>query len=370
MFRKAEKRQAKLRMALIGPSGSGKTYSSLRIAQGLGGHIAMLDTEQGSGELYADLTDYDVARLTPPFTPDKYIQGIKAAEQAGYNVLIIDSLSHAWAGQGGLLEEVDKRKASQKNQFTAWRDVTPMHNALVDAILQSTCHIIVTMRTKTAYDFQKDDKGQLKPVKIGLAPVQRDGMEYEFTVVMDLENEKHMASSTKDRTSLFDGQYFVPSQETGQALRQWLETGSAPAPEPEPVQPPQFAAPTADNSGQGQPQGQPQTPAHGTQQAQPQAQNGTQPPRASEPQVKKLHVLCGKLGLINRDSRLEKVNIWLGQKGKSPITSINDLEKRDASELIELLERHVNQQARMTAKQQQAAQHVENATELMDEAPF
>ncbi|MFW6179741.1 MAG: ATP-binding protein [Desulfohalobiaceae bacterium] len=243
MFRKAEKRQAKLRMALIGPSGSGKTYSSLLVAKGLGGPIAMIDTEQGSGELYADLADYDVARLTPPFTPQRYIQAIQEAEKAGYNVLIIDSLSHAWAGQGGLLEEVDKRKAAQKNQFTAWRDVTPMHNALVEAMLQSSCHIIATMRSKTAYDFQKDDKGQLKPVKIGLAPVQRDGMEYEFTVVMDLENEKHMASSTKDRTSLFDGQYFVPSQETGQTLRQWLESGSAPAQEPEPAAPPQFEAP-------------------------------------------------------------------------------------------------------------------------------
>ena len=369
MFRKAEKRQAKLRMALIGPSGSGKTYSSLLIAQGLGGPIAMLDTEQGSGELYADLTEYDVARLTPPFTPDKYIQGIKAAEQAGYNVLIIDSLSHAWAGQGGLLEEVDKRKASQKNQFAAWRDVTPMHNALVDAILQSPCHIIATMRSKTAYDFQKDDKGQLKPVKIGLAPVQRDGMEYEFTVVMDLENEKHMASSTKDRTSLFDGQYFVPGQETGQALRQWLESGSAPAPQPEPVQPPQFAAPGPEN--RGHPHGQQQARPNPQQtQARDQNQNDTQAPKATEPQVKKLHVLCGKLGLTNREARMEKVNIWLGQKGKSLIESINDLEKRDASELIELLERHVNQQARNVAMQQQAAQHVDRATELMDEAPF
>jgi hypothetical protein len=368
MFRKAEKRQAKLRMALIGPSGSGKTYSSLLIAQGLGGPIAMLDTEQGSGELYADLTEYDVARLTPPFTPDKYIQGIKAAEQAGYNVLIIDSLTHAWAGQGGLLEEVDKRKASQKNQFAAWRDVTPMHNALVDAILQSTCHIIATMRSKTAYDMQKDDKGQLKPVKIGLAPVQRDGMEYEFTVVLDIENEKHMASSTKDRTSLFDGQYFVPSQETGQALRQWLESGSAPAPEPEPVQPPQFAAPGPEKE---PPKGQQQQPRQSQQrQAGNQIQNGTQAPKATEPQVKKLHVLCGKLGLTNREARMEKVNIWLGQKGKSPIESISDMEKRDASELIELLERHVNQQQRHTAMQQQAAQHVDRATELMDEAPF
>jgi hypothetical protein len=149
-------------------------------------------------------------------------------------------------------------------------------------------------------------------------------------------------ATDKDDPDAFQNKY---NEKNGQAQAQGQQTGQAQS-------------------------GQPQTPAHGNQQAQPQAQNGTQPPKASEPQVKKLHVLCGKLGLTNREARMEKVNIWLGQKGKSPITSINDLEKRDASELIELLERHVNQQQRNTAMQQQAAQHVERATELMDEAPF
>lgn len=115
---------------------------------------------------------------------------------------------------------------------------------------------------------------------------------------------------------------------------------------------------------------QTQTPAQGSQQAQPQAAGGTQPLRATEPQVKKIHVLCGKLGFTNREAKMEKVNIWLGQRGKAPIESTSEMEKRDASELIELLERHVNQLQRNTAKQQQAAQHVENATALMDEAPF
>lgn len=299
MFRKAEKRKAKLRMALIGPSGSGKTYSSLLIAKGLGGSIAMIDTEQGSGELYADLGEYDVARMSPPYSPQKYVQTIKEAEKAGYAVLIIDSLTHAWSGQGGLLEEVDKRKASQKNQFTAWRDVTPMHNALVDAILQSGCHIIATMRSKTAYEFQKDDKGQLRPVKIGLAPVQRDGMEYEFTVVMDLENEKHMASSTKDRTSLFDGQYFIPGMETGQALRQWLESGS-------------------------------QDPAAAHSKNKPQ----TDIKKATPSQIKNIEKLSAKLGVDSPEERVERINNWLRHQEKDLVNSPEELSFADANNLI------------------------------------
>ncbi|WP_204245018.1 ATP-binding protein [Cloacibacillus sp. An23] len=224
-FRKAERRQAKLRLGLIGPSGSGKTYGALLIAQGLGGKIALIDSENGSGELYADMCDYDVCQLAPEFTPQKYIAAIHEAERAGYDVIIIDSLSHAWAGAGGVLEMVDKRKG-RGNDFAAWRDVTPQHNALVDAMLQSPCHIIATMRSKTAYDMEKDERtGKIKPVKIGLAPVQREGMDYEFTVVLEIDQQKHMAEATKDRTSLFDGEIFKITPETGEKLRAWLETG-------------------------------------------------------------------------------------------------------------------------------------------------
>lgn len=225
IFQKSHRRKAKLRLALCGPSGSGKTYSALKIALGMGGRIALVDTENGSGHLYSNICDYDVAEIAPPFSIDKYIGVIKAAEQAGYDVLIIDSLSHAWAGQGGLLEEVDKRKGSSKNSFGAWRDITPMHNQLIDTIIQSKMHIIVTMRAKTAYEIEKDEKGKATPVKKGMAPIQRDGLEYEFTVVLDLDNEKHIAQSGKDRTGLFDGKYFVPDESTGTLLMQWLEMG-------------------------------------------------------------------------------------------------------------------------------------------------
>lgn len=230
MFRKATRKQAKLRLALCGPSGAGKTYSALLMAQGLapGGKIALIDTERGSGELYADLTEYDVAPLEPPYTPSRYIELIKGAEKAGYAVLIIDSLSHAWSGEGGVLEMHDKAAASVRNSFAAWREVTPQHNQLVDTILGAKLHIITTMRTKTAYELIEDGKGKKKPVKIGLAPIQRDGMEYEFTCVMDLSIEGHVATASKDRTRLFDGQHFVPKSETGETLREWLESGTDP----------------------------------------------------------------------------------------------------------------------------------------------
>jgi hypothetical protein len=229
MFTKAQRTQARLRLALCGPSGSGKTYSALLMAQGLApeGRIAMIDTERGSGTLYSHLTDYDVAPLAPPFTPDRYIDLIRQAGESGYRVLIIDSLSHAWAGEGGILEMHDRATQASRsgNSFAAWREVTPRHNALVDALIGADLHVIVTMRTKTAYDVTDDGNGKKRPIKVGLAPVQRDGLEYEFTVVMDLSIEGHVATAAKDRTGLFDGSHWVPGPATGAALRDWLSAG-------------------------------------------------------------------------------------------------------------------------------------------------
>ena len=233
-FRKAERKKAKLRLALSGPSGSGKTYSALLVAFGIGGKVAMIDTERGSGELYAHLGDYDVCPLEPSFTPQKYIQAIKEAESLGYNVLIIDSLTHAWAGQGGMLEMHDGLSARTGNSWTAWRQVTPQHNALVDAILQSSCHVIATIRAKTEYA-QTQENGKTVVKRLGMAPVFRDGVEYEFTVFFDLAAD-HTAAASKDRTGLFDGMLFVPDKKLGQTLLQWLESGAeAPAAAPAPA---------------------------------------------------------------------------------------------------------------------------------------
>ncbi len=234
LFRKAERKKAKLRLALCGASGSGKTYSAILIAKGLqegtGCKIAMIDTENHSGELYSDLTGYDLAILSAPYAPEKYVNFIKEAEKGGYGILIIDSLSHAWAGEGGVLDMVDAAASAtkSKNSYAAWRHVTPAHNKLVEAMLQSNMHIIVTIRAKTAYETSKDEHGKMKVEKLGLAPVQRDGLDYEFTTVLDLSQDKHIASASKDRTGIFDGKYVVPSEKTGHELLAWLNGGKDP----------------------------------------------------------------------------------------------------------------------------------------------
>jgi len=227
-FHKAERKKGKLRLAIAGPAGSGKTYSALLIALGLGGRIAMIDTERGSGELYDHLGEYDVCTIHPPFEPKKYVEAIRAAEDLGYETIIIDSLSHAWVGQGGLLDVHGHIADKTGNSWSAWRQVTPKHNELVDAMLQSKCHIIATMRSKMEYT-QVEENGKKQVKKLGMSPIQRDGMEYEFTVFIDLD-QQHTATTTKDRTTLFDGQYFVPTIETGRTLLAWLENNGQAAP--------------------------------------------------------------------------------------------------------------------------------------------
>lgn len=238
IFQQAVRQVAKLRLALSGPSGSGKTYSALLIASGIVPmeKVAVIDTENGSANLYANLGTYSVLTLHPPYTPKKYIEAIHAAEQEGFELVIIDSLSHSWNGEGGLLEQKDKATDAKYkgNSWAAWREVTPEYNKLIETMLNSPCHIIATMRAKTEY-MQDDSSGRKRIVKVGAAPIQRDGIEYEFTVVFDLSID-HMATVNKDRTRLFDGQYFVPTPDVGKTLKQWLDAGEpAPAPAPQPV---------------------------------------------------------------------------------------------------------------------------------------
>ena len=225
IFRKAERRKAKLRLAITGPAGSGKTYGALQVAQGLGGRIAMIDTENGSGDLYSSICEYDIMNINAPFDPRKYIQAIHDAENEGYDVLIIDSLSHCWISEGGLLDMKEQLATSGKyNSFSAWSKVTPIQNKLIEAMLTSKCHIIATMRSRTDYVQVVNDKGRTEIRKVGLAPVQRDGMDYEFSVVFDLNNE-HTVTVSKDRTSIFDGKNFTLSSETGATLLEWLNSG-------------------------------------------------------------------------------------------------------------------------------------------------
>ncbi|MBA3589683.1 ATP-binding protein [Methylibium sp.] len=225
-IRKAVRKKAKLRLGLVAASGAGKTYSALQLAFGLGGKVGMVDTEHGSGDLYAHLGDYDIINIEAPYTVQKYREAMAAFESAGYSVIVIDSLSHAWAGDGGLLDKQGKIADSGRgNSYTAWRSITPEHNGLIDAMLQSPCHVIATMRAKVEYVIEKNDKGKDTPRKVGMAPVQREGMDYEFTVVLDIDAQ-HIASASKDRTGLFDGQYFKITQATGKTLTDWLESGA------------------------------------------------------------------------------------------------------------------------------------------------
>lgn len=226
MFKKAERKQAKLRLALSGPSGSGKTTGALLIAKGIGGKIAVLDTERGSASLYADLCDFDVVELGPPYTPENYINIIHEAERAGYTTLVLDSITHEWNGQGGILEIVDvvAKSKFRGNSYAAWNEGTPRHQKFIDAMLASSMHIIATMRSKAVYVETEKGNGKKTIEKQGSAPQQRDGLEYEFTAVLDISVDGNLACASKDRTRLFRDP-FVIGEDTGRKLLDWLNSG-------------------------------------------------------------------------------------------------------------------------------------------------
>lgn len=225
-FSKASKKKSKLRMALVGPSGTGKTYTALAIATHLGQRVAVIDTERGSASKYADLFAFDVLDLET-FAPQQYVDALHAAASAGYDVVVVDSLSHAWIGQGGALEQVDNiaRRSQSKNSFGAWREVTPQHNAMVDAIVRAPLHVVVTMRAKTEYVLEKDDRGKTVPRKVGIQPVQRDGLEYEFDVVGDLDENNSLIVG-KTRCPALAGKVFARAgKDIASHLTAWLTDG-------------------------------------------------------------------------------------------------------------------------------------------------
>ena len=209
-LRQSQRKKAKIKLAIEGCSGSGKTYSSLLLASGITSwdKIAIIDSENGSADLYANLGNYNVLALETPFTPEKYIQAIEICEKAGMEVIIVDSISHCWEY---LLEY---HSSLQGNSFTNWGKITPRQNSFIQKILNSDSHVICTMRTKQ--DFILTEKnGKMVPQKVGLKAVMRDGVDYEFTIVFDIDI-KHYATISKDRTGLFIGKpEFTISPETG-----------------------------------------------------------------------------------------------------------------------------------------------------------
>lgn len=228
-IKKASRKQVKIKLGFAGPAGAGKTMSALLVASGLCGDwskIVLIDTENGSGELYSSLGDYSVISIPPPFTPESYIESIEAAVSAGFEVIIIDSCSHEWDGKGGLLESHSNMAG---NSFTNWAKITPRHNKFIEAILQSPVHVICTLRTKTDYVLVEKN-GKQVPEKVGLKAVTREGWEYDLTVVFDLDM-KQQAITSKDRTNLFMNKpQFTPSPDTGKLIKQWCESGvNAPA---------------------------------------------------------------------------------------------------------------------------------------------
>lgn len=234
-FKKAVKLDAKLRLAICGPAGSGKTYTMLRLAKRLakGKKVAVVDTEHGSASKYSDLFEFDVTEPNA-FDPRELMDMIKFCVENGYGVVCIDSLSHYWMGAGGELDLVDAaaKRSQSGNSFTAWKTVTPIHNALIDLIIGAKIHILVGMRTKTEWVIETNEKGKSTPRKIGLAPIMRDGIEFEFDVCGDMDQDNNF-TITKTRCPDLTGKVINrPGEDMGDVLLKWLE-GATPAAAPE-----------------------------------------------------------------------------------------------------------------------------------------
>lgn len=232
-FQKATRKQLKLRLALVGPTGSGKTKTALLLAAVFGKRIAVVDTENRSASKYVGepgIPEFDVLELDS-YAPQNYVDAIKEAEREGYEVIIVDGVTQAWSGKDGALEMVDKaaKRSQSGNSFTAWRDVTPHHNNLVEALVQCKAHLITTMRAKMEYVLDEDSRGKKTPRKIGMAPVQREGLEYEFDVVGDMDVQHNLLISKTRCSALDQAVIHLPGRELAETLLAWLSEGAAPA---------------------------------------------------------------------------------------------------------------------------------------------
>tara|TARA_R110000868_G_scaffold308498_4_gene569995 strand:- start:345 stop:1238 length:894 start_codon:yes stop_codon:yes gene_type:complete len=224
-LQKAERQQVKLRIGISGASGFGKTYSALLLAYGITNDyskIAVIDTENGSASLYAHLGGFNVINLNGPYPPENYIRAIELCEKSGIQVILIDSVSHEWNGVGGCLEIHEKLGG----RFQDWSKVSPRHQAFIDKILQSSCHIITTTRRKVDYSMETESNGKTKVVKHGTKEITREGFEYELTLNLELINDNHLAKASKDRTGLFMNKpEFVINSATGKKLIAWCNEG-------------------------------------------------------------------------------------------------------------------------------------------------
>lgn len=232
VIKKAKREKIFTKTALIGPSGGGKTYSALRLATGMAeeiekesgkeAKILMLNTEQSRGQYYANEFDYDIIDLDAPHHPSRYVEAINFAVEEGYSILIIDSASSEWSGSGGCLDLQQQAGGT----YQAWRKITPLHNAFIEAISDSPIHIIATMRGKDQYEMTQDEKGKKSVQKLALGASQRDGFEYEFTVTFMLDQKTNIAEQQKDNTHIFTGKSgIILSEEHGKKIIQWANSG-------------------------------------------------------------------------------------------------------------------------------------------------
>lgn len=224
IIKKATRKAKKLRLGLSASSGFGKTKSALLLAYGLVGDwskICVIDSERESSSLYSDMGNYSIIDLQKPYTPERYIEAIEMVEKSGFEVCIVDSITHEWAGEGGCLDI----HANLGGDFKTWGKVTPRHNAFVNKILTSKCHVITTVRRKQEYDMIKEG-GRTSIQKLGTGEITRDGFEYELDINFEIVNEKHMTRASKDRSQLFSGKpEFIITEDTGRLIKDWCNEG-------------------------------------------------------------------------------------------------------------------------------------------------
>ena len=256
VIKKASKRGARLRLGLVGPAGSGKTWTALevasRFAQKAGSRVLVIDTERESSAKYADHFDFDLCPINDSYHPQHYVDALALGVAAGYRVIVVDSLSHAWNGKDGALSLVDNaaKRSSSGNAYMAWRDVTPLHNALVDALTGVDAHLIVTLRAKTEYVIEEDERGKKVPRRIGTAPIQREGLDYEFDVVADMDRDNTATIGKTRCPPLARKAIPLPGQSFADTLWEWVTVTKPTLPATdEPTPAPQAPAASADQAG-------------------------------------------------------------------------------------------------------------------------
>lgn len=356
-FAPATKKQAKARVALEGPSGSGKTYTSLRIAAGLGGRIALLDTEHGSAAKYADEFAFDTMAIDR-YNPATLIEALAVAGSAGYDVFIVDSLSHFWMGVDGMLEQVDRaaKRSGGGNSFAGWKDAAPVERRMIDAILAYPGHVIATMRSKTEWVIEENDRGKKVPRKIGLKAVQRDGIEYEFDIVGDLDQENTLVIS-KSRCKALSGEVIrQPDEDLGRLIGTWLDSGVSAGPGANDLRDQActpgldraellalykqagnlglLGAPVVDDTGEPTTLGE-LIAAKGREVSQrPAPTENTGPEMITEPQSTRLHLMLGKAGITDRDEKLKFYAAVIYRE----VASSKELTKAEAKQVMDALE--------------------------------